>query len=178
VLVLKRSILTEKISRRGYHLSREYSIDPLEILFTREVMRTDILALPATIAPGEVGQRIRNAPNEQFQRLYPVVDSRDHLLGVVTRNTLQSWIQAQQAQNVTQPIGDLVQANPAVAYADEPLRTVVEDVEGGQKLVGMVSLYDLLKARTLNLEAERRRERFLPLHVRFPRSVTRDVDAP
>jgi chloride channel protein, CIC family len=192
VLVLKRSILTEKISRRGYHLSREYSIDPLEILFTREVMRTDILALPATIAPGEVGQRIRNAPNEQFQRLYPVVDSRDHLLGVVTRNTLQSWIQAQQAQNVTQPIGDLVQANPAVAYADEPLRMVVdrmaesgltrfpvvEDVEGGQKLVGMVSLYDLLKARTLNLEAERRRERFLPLHVRFPRSVTRDVDAP
>ena len=40
VLVLKRSILTEKIARRGYHLSREYAIDPLEILFVREVMRT------------------------------------------------------------------------------------------------------------------------------------------
>ena len=39
VLVLKRSILTEKISRRGYHLSREYSVDPLEIIFAREVMR-------------------------------------------------------------------------------------------------------------------------------------------
>ena len=35
VLVLKRSILTEKVARRGYHLSREYAVDPLEILFAR-----------------------------------------------------------------------------------------------------------------------------------------------
>ncbi len=46
VLTLRRSILTEKVARRGYHLSREYSVDPLEILFVREVMRTKILALP------------------------------------------------------------------------------------------------------------------------------------
>jgi hypothetical protein len=39
VLVLRRSILTEKVARRGYHLSREYAIDPLEVLFVREVMR-------------------------------------------------------------------------------------------------------------------------------------------
>jgi hypothetical protein len=39
VLTLRRSILTEKISRRGFHVSREYSIDPLEIIFAREVMR-------------------------------------------------------------------------------------------------------------------------------------------
>ena len=47
VLVLKRSILTEKISRRGYHLSREYAVDPLEIIFAREVVRTAVAALPA-----------------------------------------------------------------------------------------------------------------------------------
>src|SRR5438874_1925360 len=40
VLTLRRSILTEKVSRRGYHLSREYAIDPLEILLVRGVMRT------------------------------------------------------------------------------------------------------------------------------------------
>ena len=37
VLTLKRSILTEKVSRRGYHLSREYAVDPLEILGARSV---------------------------------------------------------------------------------------------------------------------------------------------
>ena len=41
VLALRRSILTEKVSRRGFHLSREYATDPLEILFVREVMATD-----------------------------------------------------------------------------------------------------------------------------------------
>ncbi len=40
VLTLKRSILTEKISRHGHHLSQEYSIDPLEIIFAREVVRS------------------------------------------------------------------------------------------------------------------------------------------
>ncbi len=46
VLMLKRSILTEKIARRGYHLSREYAVDPLEILFVREVMRTSVVRAP------------------------------------------------------------------------------------------------------------------------------------
>ncbi len=39
VLALRRSILTEKISRRGYHLSCEYAVDPLEIIFAKEVMQ-------------------------------------------------------------------------------------------------------------------------------------------
>ena len=39
VLVLERSILTEKISRRGFHVSAEYATDPLELLFVREVMK-------------------------------------------------------------------------------------------------------------------------------------------
>src|SRR5262249_57281478 len=47
VLTLRRSILTEKVSRRGFHLSREYAIDPLEILFVREVVRTRVVVLPA-----------------------------------------------------------------------------------------------------------------------------------
>jgi H+/Cl- antiporter ClcA len=38
-LFLKRSVLTEKIARRGLHLTREYSIDPLEVMLARDVMR-------------------------------------------------------------------------------------------------------------------------------------------
>ena len=37
-LVMPRSILTEKLGRRGYHLSREYGVDPLELLVVGEVM--------------------------------------------------------------------------------------------------------------------------------------------
>ena len=37
-LTMRRSILTEKLARRGFHLSREYEMDPLEIVFVREAM--------------------------------------------------------------------------------------------------------------------------------------------
>ena len=47
VLTLRRSILTEKVSRRGFHLSREYAVDPLEIIFAREVARGAVAVLPA-----------------------------------------------------------------------------------------------------------------------------------
>lgn len=57
VLLLKRSILTEKLVRRGFHLTREYSIDPLEILFVREVMRTHLVALPAKATVEDCGTR-------------------------------------------------------------------------------------------------------------------------
>ena len=47
VLVLRRSVLTEKVARRGFHITREYEIDPLEVLFVREVMKSDV-TLPAS----------------------------------------------------------------------------------------------------------------------------------
>ncbi len=37
-LLLNRSVLTEKVARRGLHLSREYAVDPLEVLLVDEVM--------------------------------------------------------------------------------------------------------------------------------------------
>jgi chloride channel protein, CIC family len=37
-LIMPRSILTEKLGRRGYHLSREYGVDPLELVTVAEVM--------------------------------------------------------------------------------------------------------------------------------------------
>ena len=58
VLALKRLVLTEKVSRRGFHLSREYSVDPLEILFAREMMRTNVVALPASMPLSNVSPTV------------------------------------------------------------------------------------------------------------------------
>ena len=73
VLALRRSILTEKISRRGYHLSREYAVDPLEILFVREVMRTNIAALPSGAPFDTLARSLHADVSSTRQRLYPVV---------------------------------------------------------------------------------------------------------
>jgi H+/Cl- antiporter ClcA/CBS domain-containing protein len=181
VILLRRSILTEKISRRGYHVSREYSVDPLEILFVREVARTNIAALRPTTSFREARELIHTSANERRrQRLYPVVDDEQRLVGIVTRNALEQGIREGPDEG---HIADIVQADPAVAYPDEPLRVVVYRMAGmgitrfpvierggARRLVGMISLTDLLAGRTQNLEAERRRERVLSLRLAFPTS--------
>jgi len=176
VLSLRRSILTEKVARRGYHLSREYAVDPLEILFVREVMRPDIVALPADATIADLAESLHDAHSPRRQSLYPVVDADKKLVGVVPRHQLRELVQEQNGRR----LAEVVKRDPEVAYPDEPLRVtvyrmaetgftrfpVVEN-DGSRRLAGMVSLDDLLKARTHNLDAERRRERVLPLRLKF-----------
>jgi len=177
VLTLKRSILTEKVARRGYHLSREYAVDPLEILFVREVMRSNIAAIPADIPIPELAKALHDGQSLRRQQLYPVV-GRDHsLIGVVPRHELQQLIQHGDGRSLAESLN----RDAKVAYPDEPLRVVVYRMaESGltrfpvvernssRKLLGMISLDDLLKARVQTLDAERRRERVLPLRLMFP----------
>jgi chloride channel protein, CIC family len=183
VLTLRRSILTEKVARRGYHLSREYAVDPLEILFVREVMRSNIVALPAGGALEDMATALRSRARKG-QALYPVVDGDNRLAGVLTSSSLRAFWDQEEPRSA---LGDQVQRNPAVAYVDEPLRAVVyrmaetgltrfpvvESAES-QKLAGMVSLHDLLRARERSLQEERHRERVLRLYFPFirPRAVT------
>lgn len=83
VLALKRSILTEKISRRGYHLTREYSPDPLEILFVKEVMQTPetnetpVPAHEVVAYPDEPLRAVVYRMAETGKTLLPVIDPAD-----------------------------------------------------------------------------------------------------
>jgi CBS domain-containing protein len=178
VLALRRSILTEKVARRGYHLSREYQVDPLEVLFVREVMRTNVVALPARTTGAELKRSLDTDHNRRGQTLYPVVDEERQLLGTITRQKLEKLLADPSAAE--QPLAALANPKPVVAYAGEPLRGVVYRMsdtgltrfpvverEDSRKLVGMVSLHDLLQARTRSLEEERRRERVLRIRLPF-----------
>ncbi len=203
-LVMRRSILTEKISRRGYHLSREYATDPLEILFVREAMRTNVVALNATINGGDLRKllsRTVKADEEtstfqrQSQRLYPVLDAEKRLLGVVTRQDLEKLLHnhghAQESASDAQvyQLAEVMRAQPVVAYADEPLRFAVYrmaefgytrfpvvDRAQPDQLLGIISLRDLLKARVHNLDEERHRERVLNLRLLFSPARTAESE--
>jgi len=190
VLSLRRSILTEKVARRGYHLSREYAVDPLETLFVREVMSSNFVALPADMTLHALAELIKT-DRRRSQRLLPVADADQHLIGVLTRTDVRKLLEETAGKNDVRPIGQLARANPVEAYPDEPLRVVVyrmveENVtrmpvvenNGSRRLLGVVSLDDLLKARVRNLEDERRRERVLPLRLIFPKRVRRSNASP
>jgi CIC family chloride channel protein len=172
VLTLKRSILTEKVARRGFHLSREYAVDPLEILFVREVMRTKVVVLPAASTLGEIWHSLR-VDHRQEQRLLPVVSTEGQLVGVVTRGEISERMEQHGDAALKCPIRDLVQTGAVEAYPDEPLRVVVYRMveksctrmpvvdRATRRFLGLVSLNDLLKARSRHLEEESRRERSL-----------------
>ena len=124
VLTLKRSILTEKVACRGYHLSREYAVDPLEILFVREVMRTKVAVLPANAKLAEIWQSLR-ADHRQEQRLLPVVGTEGELVGVVTRHEINERIEQDRDSALECSLGELAQKETIEAYPGEPLRVVV-----------------------------------------------------
>jgi chloride channel protein, CIC family len=182
VLTLKRSILTEKVARRGFHLSREYAVDPLEILFVREVMRTKVVVLPAASTLGEIWHSLR-VDHRQEQRLLPVVSTEGQLVGVVTRGDISERMEQNGDAAQKCPIRDLVRTGAVEAYPDEPLRVVVYRMveksctrmpvvdRATRRFLGLVSLNDLLKARSRHLEEESRRERSLKFKF-FPPGKT------
>ena len=178
VLTLKRSILTEKVARRGYHLSCEYSVDPLEILYVREVMRTNVAALPANGKLSDVLDFLRvDIDHPQDQRLLPVVDGAGALVGVLTRADMREALAAGGDAALRSLLRDLVRRETVETAPNEPLRAAVYRMaESGVtrmpvverdtgKFVGLISLDDMLKGRARHLEEERRRDR--PLRVEY-----------
>ena len=186
VLTLKRSILTEKVARRGYHLSREYAVDPLEILFVREVMRSKIVVLPSATTLRDFQQSLR-ADHRPSQRLLPVVDAEGRLVGVLTRSDIRGRVELEGEAALRRPLSELVRLETVEASPHESLRIVVYRMaEKGvtrmpvveadtRRFLGLISLTDLLKARTRHLEEERRRERVLSLRFFLPGGGVRDV---
>jgi CBS domain-containing protein len=143
------------------------------VLFVREVMRTRVIAFEDGGTLDDARRTLKNGHPSRGQHLYPVIDADRRLSGVITRKDLAKSIDDRILMS------DVARRDPVVAVADEPLRTVVYRmaetgftrmpvVESGEerRLVGMISLDDLLHARARNLSEERSRERVL--HIRLP----------
>jgi H+/Cl- antiporter ClcA len=187
VLLMRRSILTEKIARRGYHIYREYSIDPLERHYVEDVMTRTAATIDAKTSVADVLKNYFGA-HQKF-RAYPVVAS-GALVGVVDRALLDRA----GAEHADAAVGTLfAHSVPEVAVPGETCRNVaarlavkgldrvpvVED-EKSLRLLGIVSRFDLLKPSTVVFAEEREREQFRHLWTangEDVRSPHRDDDA-
>jgi len=168
-LVLKRSILTEKVARRGFHVMREYAVDPLEALFARDVMMTDLYTVSPDTAAEGLHKVLTNDPVVRRQRLYPVLDDSGDMLGVI------GWSDLLRPETTQDAVGDLMHTEVVTASPDETLRHVADRMAQHQlgalpvvarpgRVVGVVTNFELLSARRRQLEEERHRER--PLQLR------------
>jgi H+/Cl- antiporter ClcA len=185
VLVMKRSILTEKVARRGYHVSREYSVDPLEILSVGEVMTKEVVTIPASTPVKELMGSYFFGGSKPRHQGFPVVDANGHVLGMVTRaNLLEHWTTAMldpaSSKGDMYPFitYDVLDRDPVTAYPWESRRAAAErmaqtgvgrllvvDPDAPHKLVGLVTRSDLLKGRARYIEEEAKRERFIGANV-------------
>ena len=171
VLTLKRSILTEKIARRGYHVTREYEVDPLHALLVRDVMSTEVVTVTPSTPVAELYRRLPEGSEERRQRLYPVLAPDERIAGVLAFSDVLAAHRSRSHLHA----GAMARP-PLLAFADETLREVAEKMAssghgvlpvaqrgGARRLVGLISQFDLLRAHERTLIEERHRERPLRL---------------
>ncbi|PCK88273.1 chloride channel protein [Rhizobium sophoriradicis] len=175
VLLLRRSILTEKIARRGQHITREYGVDPFELSRAREIMITEVDTLPVTMTVGEACDFF--ASQQKRHRIYPLVDAAGKLAGIVSRADALLWqgkpdLAAQTlGETVTDDSVPVGHPDDTVAFiADLMLSTdngripIVDPASG--KLCGLIARKDLLRLRSSLRSAELDRRPYLTAGAR------------
>ncbi|HVU29909.1 MAG TPA: chloride channel protein [Sphingomicrobium sp.] len=161
VLIMKRSILTEKIARRGRHILREYTVDALEFLLAGDLMTPNPQTLPASMAIPDV---LRFFSEQAQHRTYPVVDDEGRLVGLVSRTDALRWQVEKKGEG---QLGDLLSdASTLVARPDTPCGAIADMmVDSGtgripivdpqtRRVVGIISRQDLLKVRATQRQGE------------------------
>jgi H+/Cl- antiporter ClcA len=166
VLTMRRSILTEKIARRGYHIYREYGIDPLERHSVEEVMTREVRSIDAAMPVAQV--LFEHFGEGQAHRAFPVLRN-GAVIGVVDR----AMLAAHGTRDPIATVGDACADAPLFfALPGENCRAVatrlarhrlerlpvVKDAQS-LALVGIVARSDLIKPSLVHFDEEEKRER-------------------
>ena len=119
LLVMRRSILTEKVARRGLHIAREYSVDQFEVLRVGEVMERDVPTIPATLRLSELSERIaRGDARLSARQGTPIMNEEGKLVGIITRGDMVRAL----ARTGDPSVLEAGSRDLIVAYPDEVLR--------------------------------------------------------
>jgi CIC family chloride channel protein len=169
VLLLKRSILTEKIARRGHHITREYVVDPFETVRVADIMAQPAEALPADWTVGETLTFFTAPDAPRRHKSYPVIDRDGRVLGMVSRADALRWLRDE--HSLTGLLREQIAGQDLVVAYDDELagqladrmtssdvgRVPIVNRQSGS-LVGLVARRDLLRVRTNMVRHERERE--------------------
>ena len=171
VLLMRRSVLTEKLARRGHHITREYSIDPFEFARVSEVMDTDMPVIAANMKLLELSDRIAEGDAQLNRRQgLLIVDEHNHLAGIITRGDIVRALRRDQHADMT--VIEAGSAQLTVTFPDEPLqaaltkmlnknigRLPVVDRNEPTRIVGYLGRAAILSARARFHDEENIRQR-------------------
>ncbi len=155
---MRRSILTEKVARRGHHVSREYVIDPFEALRVADIMAKPVDTLPAEMPIEDAVAFFTDGSAAPRHKSYPVVEGDGRLVGMVARADVLRWRTQGWAAGAT--LGEMSAGHEIVIGFDDELtgqladRMAADNVgrvpilrRADQRVVGLVARRDLLLVR-------------------------------
>ena len=169
VLMMPRSIFTERLARRGHHIVQEFATDTLETTKAQQIMTTAPETLPVTMPMYQV---IALMSDLHAHHHYPVVNAQGRFIAVVSRKEIIPLQLQQRSTQLTlqEFIGDEPQIS---AHADtlcshiadylfneEMGMVVVTEAVSGQ-VKGVITRHDIFRVRYLAKKAESHKVKYL-----------------
>lgn len=180
VLLLRRSVLTEKLARRGQHISREYSVDLFELMRVNEVMEKIVPAVSSQLKVAELSELIaKRDPSVSRRQGTIILDADNRLTGIITRgDVVRALLENPDGSATVLEAGN---RTLIVTYPDELLHDaigkmlkhdigrlpVVERADPG-RVMGYLGRSCILAARSRHHNEEDVRERSRLLRSRIP----------
>lgn len=116
-LLMRNSIMTEKISRRGIRTPEEYLADPLDQILVREIASQAVISLKPQQSIAQIKQWLTLQDDNSSHQGYPVIDDLGTLVGMVTRRDITG---PKAQDNLT--LADVMSQPPKFVYDDSTVR--------------------------------------------------------
>jgi H+/Cl- antiporter ClcA/CBS domain-containing protein len=177
LLMMRSSIMTEKLARRGARVRTEYAADYLSQVLVRDALSREVVSLRAGDRLADVRRWLIGGGAGASHQGFPVIDDKGELCGVLTRRDLLDISRAE-----TETIGSLVKRGAVVVFDDNTLREAADHMvraavgrlpvvtrDAPRVVVGILSRSDLLSAHEDRLDAAHVTEESLPLSAPWSR---------
>jgi CIC family chloride channel protein len=169
VLLMNRSILTEKVARRGHHILQEYVVDPFEVMRVHEIMAAPVATLAGTMTIVDTIKFFAEEEGRPRHRSYPVVGDKGNVLGMVSRGDILGWAVSGWPDKATlaEAVADI---DLTFGYQDEVVGRLADLMaernigrvpilnRSDGVLVGLVARRDLLRVRAKMMAEEQDRQ--------------------
>ena len=153
-LLMRHTIMTEKIARRGARVLTEYSIDYLDQVLVKTSAAREVVALPAEDTLAAVRAWHESHAVGTGHQGFPVLDRDQNLIGVITRRDIFNTTDSE-----TFPLRQIIKRPPAIVFEDNSLREAADHMvrenvgrlavvtrDNPRKVTGWLTRSDLLTA--------------------------------
>ncbi len=175
--LMRNSIMTEKLTRRGLRIPQEYEADILKQITVAEVMDKNPATVPASMPLSELADHIaKGTPQFTRRQGLPILDEAGRLVGIITRGDVLKRLEESADQHLT--VLDAGSDSLIATYPDELVhdavtkmlqndigRLVVVSRDDPKTLIGYLGRGAVLEARLHRLREESEREQGW---LRFP----------